>query len=332
MKTYQNYFCLFFILSFMLVIKPDFSIAQKDTSVDNGYYITYPDKLMVRLFLSQKYAPFTISGVEKELIYKTSSKLNFGAGFTYRSFTLNLSYGLPFLSKDDEKGKTKGLDLQLHLYPHKWAIDALGTFRKGYHIDPKKNNSTGLGLLNYYYRPDVKRNIVGFSVFRVPNAGRFSYRAALTQNDWQTKSAGSLLFGGEAYYGAMKADSALVPNKVSSFFEQAGINKINFLSIGPGIGYAYTLVMGDNFFITASAIANLDVNFSTEEKASEKNKKVSLTPGAVYKGAIGYNSAVWSISANIIGNALFVGSKSSTKEYFLPTGMLRFIVARKFGH
>ena len=178
----------------------------------------------------------------------------------------------------------------------------------------------------------MKRNIVGFSVFRVPNAGRFSYRAALTQNDWQTKSAGSLLFGGGAYYGAMKADSALVPNKVSSFFEQAGINKINFLSIGPGIGYAYTLVMGDNFFITGSAIANLDVNFSNEEKASEKNKQVSLTPGAVYKGAIGYNSAVWSISANIIGNALYVGSESSTKEYFLPTGMLRFIVARKFGH
>ena len=107
MKTYQNYFCLFFTLSFMLVIKPDFSMAQKDTAVDNGYYITYPDKLMVRLFLSQKYAPFTISGVEKELIYKTSSKLNFGAGFTYRSFTLNPSYGLPFLVKTTKRAKQR---------------------------------------------------------------------------------------------------------------------------------------------------------------------------------------------------------------------------------
>ena len=75
MKKYPGYFSLFFAFSFLLAIKPDFSIAQKDTSVDNGYYITYPDKLMVRLFLLQKYAPFTISGPVKELNYKTSSKL-----------------------------------------------------------------------------------------------------------------------------------------------------------------------------------------------------------------------------------------------------------------
>ncbi|MEP6596896.1 MAG: DUF4421 domain-containing protein [Ginsengibacter sp.] len=316
----------------MLVIKPGISIAQKDTTIDNGYYITYPDKLMVRLFLSQKYAPFTISAPVKELNYKTNSKLNLGIGATYRSFTLNVSYGFKFLTKENGKTQTKGLDFQLHQYPHQWAIDLLGTFRKGYNLDPKNNDKSGLNLVNYYQRPDVKRDIVGFSVFRVPNSGKFSYRAALTQNDWQTKSAGSLLFGGEAYYGMMKGDSALVPARVSSSFEQAGIDKINFLSIGPGVGYAYTLVLEKNFFITGSVIGSLAANFSTEQKAGEKNKEVALIPDAVYKGAIGYNSADWSVSANIIGNALYVGSKSSSKEYFLPTGTLRFIIARKFGH
>lgn len=33
----------------MIIIKPDLSIAQKDTSFNNGYYITYPDKLMRHL-------------------------------------------------------------------------------------------------------------------------------------------------------------------------------------------------------------------------------------------------------------------------------------------
>ena len=144
MKKYPGFFSLFFAFSFLLAIKPDFAIAQKDTSVDNGYYTTYPDKLMVRLFLLQKYAPFTISAPVKELNYKTSSKLNLGAGITYRSFTLNLSYGFSFLTKDMGKGETKGLDFQLHQYPHQWAIDLLGTFRKGYYLDPKKNNTTGL--------------------------------------------------------------------------------------------------------------------------------------------------------------------------------------------
>ena len=80
-------------------MKPDFSIAQKNIATDNGYYINYPDKLMIRLFLSQKYAPFTISGAEKELNYKTNTKLALGAGFTYRSLTLNFSYGLKFINK-----------------------------------------------------------------------------------------------------------------------------------------------------------------------------------------------------------------------------------------
>ena len=331
MKKYQNYRSLFFIASFYVAMIPDYGIAQKKTSVDNGYYITYPEKLMLRVYFSQKFAPLTISSSKNnnDLNYKTNSKLNFGAGVTYKSITLNLSYGFSFLNKDKGQGKTKGLDFQFHIYPHKWAVDLLGTFRKGYYLDPKDNN--GLGLTHYLQRPDIKRNIIGLAIFRVPNAPRFSYRAATTQNDWQTKSAGSLLYGGEVYYGTIKGDSTLVPTEVANNFPQFGVNKINFFSIGPGIGYAYTLVIDKNFFITGSLTAGVDLNFSTEETAGNKHKKVSVLPGGAYKGAVGYNSSSWSISANILGNALYAGSASSSKEYFVPTGNLRLILAKKIG-
>ena len=69
--------------------------------------------------------------------------------------------------------------------------------------------------------------------------------------------------------------------------------------------------------------------FPTEEKAGEKNNEFALVPNAIYKGAIGYNSADWSISANIIGNALYVGSKSSTKEYFLTNRQFAFYSSQK---
>ncbi len=328
MKKYQNYNCLFFTLIIIGLSIPFNGHAQKKESVDNGYYITYPDRLMLDLYLMQKFAPFTISSShEQELNYRSASKLNLGAGFAYNGFGLNLSTGLNFLFKENSKGKTKGLDLQFHLYPHKWAVDMLGSFRKGYYLDPKKNN--GLSLPDYYVRPDFKRTIVGLSAFRVPNSHKFSYRAAFTTNDWQTKSAGSVLFGGEAYFGSIKGDSALVPAMVSSLYDQAGINKISFFTIGPGLGYAYTLVMGKNFFITGSAIASIDVNFSTEELAGDKKKKTSVIPGGIYKGAIGYNSSTWSVSANITGNALNIGSEASSKEYFMPTGNLRLIFAKK---
>ncbi|MEP6615100.1 MAG: DUF4421 domain-containing protein [Ginsengibacter sp.] len=325
MKKY--YFCIF-ALAISTALLPYKSSGQKKFQVNTNYFVTYPEKLMLRLFLSQKFAPFTIgSQSSPELNYKTNSKLSLGAGFTYKVATLNLSYGFSFLNKDKGLGKTKGLDLQLHLYPHQWAIDILGTFRTGYYLDP--GNHSGFNFTNYYNRPDIKRKIEGLSVFRVPNAEKFSYRAALNQNDVQIKSAGSLLFGAEAYHGSIAGDSALVPTSASSIYKQAGVEEITFISVGPGIGYAYTLVMAKNFFISASAIGSLHVNFSTEEKDGTKLKKTSILPGGIYKAAIGYNTSSWSISANLLGNVLYAGSETSSQKYFVPTGNARFTIAKK---
>lgn len=331
MKRYEKYFCSFFLLILIFSLIPYYGFTQRKTSINNGYYITYPGKLKLNLFLSQKFAPFTISSSKnnQDLNYKTNSKLNLGIGASYNNITINVSYGFNFLNKEKGLGKTKGLDFQFHLYPHKWAIDLLGTFLKGYYLNPKDNN--GLNLINYYLRPDLKRNITGFSAFRVINSGKFSYPGALNQNEWQTKSAGSFLYGGETYYGTIRGDSALVPVNGNNIFEQAGINKINFFKIGPGIGYAYTLVIDKNFFVTGSVVGSVDLDFSTEERTGDKLKKVSVLPGGVYKGAIGYNSSSWSISVSIFGNALYAGSKSSSKDYFLPTGNLRLMVAKKMG-
>lgn len=302
-----------------------------DTVATNGsYYFVYPDKLILRIYLSNKFAPFTISSSNKQdLNYKTNSKLALGAGFTYKALTLNLAYGFNFLNPDKGKGNTKGLDLQVHLYPKKWAIDIIGAFLRGYYLDPKDYN--GLRLSNYYKRPDLHRNIVGLSVYRVANFNKFSYRAAFNQKDWQTKSAGSLLYGAEMHYGVVRADSALVPSWAGANYLQSGIDKIIFFNMGPAIGYAYTLVLSKHFFVTASAIASANFNISAEENNGIKNTRVKLLPGGNYKAALGYNSSSWSITAALLGNAVYTGSSASHKEYFLPTGNVNFIVAKKIG-
>ena len=108
-----------------------------------------------------------------------------------------------------------------------------------------------------------------------------------------------------------------------------GINKIHFFSVGPGVGYAYTLVIDKNFFISGSAIIGLDINFSSEEKGGAKYSKTTFIPSGIYKAAAGYNSSKWSISASVIGNALYSGSAFTSKQYFLPSGNIRFTVAKK---
>ena len=304
--------------------------AHNHPSIDNGYYTVYPNEFILRIYITSKFAPFTISSsTRQDLNYKTNSKLSFGAGFTYKAVTLNFAYGFKALNPDKGKGATKGLDLQAHIYPRKWAIDIIGAFVRGYYLSPKDNN--GLGLTDYYQRPDLHRNIVGLSVFRIASPDRFPFRAAFNQKDWQTKSAGSLLYGVETYYGFLKADSAFVPSGAGSNYLQAGINKLNFFSIGPGIGYAYTLVMSKHFFITASAVASATINASKEVNNGAGKNKVKVIPGGEYKAAFGYNSNTWSVTASLQGNALYAASAASHKEYFLPTGNVNFVVAKKFG-
>jgi len=304
--------------------------AQKKVVNDPSYYETFPDKLTGRLYLSQKFLKFTIppSGNQTDIEYKANTKMNIGMGITYHNISANIFYGFAFLNKDTAKGKTKGLDLQLHLYPRRWAIDLTALFPKGYYMFPKGYASSNPN--RYYYRPDVQLKLIGVSAYKVPNKEKFSYRAAITQNEWQKKSAGSPLYGGTMYYGTAKGDSALVPKSIESGFPQKGIYNLNFLALGAGIGYAYTIVIDQHFFITASAVANLDLTSTSEESTAGKNRKTSVGPSLVAKGAIGYNSPTWSVSMNGLGSALWTKGDSSPKNYYLPTGQIRLLISRKF--
>jgi hypothetical protein len=305
--------------------------AQKDFPHDTAYYETFPNKTTVRLYLSKKYVHlnFPSGGSAEDLEYKANPKLNLGAGITIKNISINLFNGFSFLNnKVDEKGKTKGFNFQVHLYPRKWAIDLLYVAPKGYHLEPK--GMAGAPADKYYYREDLKTTFFGISAYQVPNKKRFSYRAALLQSEWQKKSAGSFIYGGEIHHGTVQGDSALVPALLSHTYPQAGINKINILSFGPGGGYAYTLVMAQHFFITGSMVINLDVNFVREEDDLKTEKNVSLNPSEVFKVAAGYNGRKWNISANWTGSASSVQGSLTPDNYVFPSGNVRVVVARRF--
>jgi len=323
----KHYITVLVIGLCLTIIKPCSVNAQKTLYHDSTYYTTYPGTITPRIYLSQKYGMLILpsSGDEKNLKYSRTSKLNLGIGATYRRFSLNVAYGFNFLNPDDKKNKTTSLDLQLHMYRREWIIDALAIHYKGFYPKGSAFDSTN----SNYYRPDAQMNLFGLAAYRFTNGERFSYRAAMIQDEWQKKSAGSLLFGGQAYYGIMKADSSIVPKFAENGFPQAGINKINFFTIGPGIGYAYTLVIKKHFFVTGSVIGSLNFNFSSEQKPNVQNSEVRVSPSALYKAAIGYNSNTWDLSANWVGNAMWIQSISAPEKYFLTTGNYRIILSKK---
>lgn len=326
MKITQTFFAT--AISFLCALLT--TNAQKKFQHDSTYYETFPDKVNVRLYVSQKYVHLNFPGSQgaKELEYKANPKMNLGIGFTTKSFSLNIFNGFAFFNKEKEpRGKTKGLDLQFHLYPKKWTIDILAEMPKGFHIEPK--GQAGAAADAYYYRPDIKTSLYSLAAYRIPNKEKFSYRAALLQTEWQKKSAGSFLFGGNIYRGKMEGDSALVPRAIEAGNQVAGMTKMDVFGFGPGAGYAHTFVVKQHFFFTGSIIANANLNF-VNEYSVKKSQKTSLNLSEVFKAAVGYNSSTWNISANWAGNGQWVRGSLSPNSYFFPSGNIRIVVAHKF--
>jgi len=319
------------LITVLLIICSVAVNAQKNKfQNDSTYYETFPDKLNIRVYLSQKYVHLNIpsGGNIADLEYKANRKLNLGAGFSYKWITVNLFNGFSFLNtKDEPKGKTTGLGLQIHLFPKKWAIDLTAELPKGFHLEPK--GMAGAKADEYYYRADVKSNLYGISAYRVPNKEKFSYRAAISQTEWQKKSAGSFLYGGGIFHGSLQGDSVLIPALLQNQYPETGVKKLTYTTIGPGIGYAHTLVIDQHFFITGSLVVNANVNFVSEE-GTTKEKKTSFNGGDVFKAAIGYNSPTWNFSANWLGQGIWIKGPSTNENYFFPSGQVRVVVAHKF--
>lgn len=301
---------------------------------DTSFYHSFDRSITTRFYFSKKFAGLELekaSNVSK-FRYVPNTSLTMGVGITYQSISVNLGYGFGFLNPEQNKGKTTYLDLQSHIYGRKWTIDLLGQFYKGYYLTPK-----GLAAStpqNYYVRPDLSIRLFGGSAYHLLNADRFSYRAAHLQTEKQKKSAGSILIGAELYYGIIKADSSLVPSIISESYGQKAVRQLNFIKLGPGIGYAYTLVVKKHFFLTGSLCASLTLDYSYQQGAPQKHEKFDVNKGFIYRIAAGYDRNNWNINLALVGNQLTVASATTKDKYLLSAGNVRLTLARRFtpGH
>ncbi len=326
-KTISSF--LVFIILFL--IHPLCLMAQENRGNDTAYYIYFPGSITGRLYTSQKYTRFTLRSKNTHgLNYHPNTTFNLGAGATYHNITINLAYGFGFLNPGKRKNKTQYYDLQGHFYRPKWVTDFEGQVYKGYHLsyglqaDDDKN----------YYRSDMHIALFGISQYYVFNSKRFSFRAAFKQNEWQKKSAGTLLAGSEVYYGVVKADSSLIPQFAQEKYPQKNLTKINYFSIGPGIGYAYTQIIAHYFFLTGALTGNLNFSFATEHLRDNNSVYFSVNLLTRSRLAAGYNSRSWNISANWISDCLpFAGIEPNT-GYKFSTGNFRIVIAKRFypGH
>jgi Domain of unknown function (DUF4421) len=303
--------------------------AQDPTGYDSSYYQSYKGSIIVRAFLSRKYSEFKLNPPTSlsNMTYHANTPLSLGAGFTYGAVSFNFSKGLSFSSPQEQKGQTNSTDLQLHLYKRKWTVDVLAEFYKGYYLRPE-----GLGTADgqgFYLRPDLGTQLVGGSAYRILNDKKFSYSGGLTQNAWQKRSAGSFLIGGEAFYIAANGDSSFVPSKVDSQLYQSNIRKLHLFEFGPGVGYAYTLVVAEHFFLIGSANVNFNLHFTRELGNGIASDKIGFTPNFIFRLGTGYNTSRWGLSVGWLWASINAIGQFTGYHYNSTNGNYRLVYFRR---
>lgn len=286
-----------YFFAFMLFFLTSHKVVIAQASVDSiEYYKTYPEKLVVRTYMSRKYTGLGVKVADESYWYRPNSTLNMGVGATYDGLTLNLAYGFGFLNPNKERGESKYLDLQGHAYPKKWVIDFFGQFYNGYYLE--RGSPSGISN-EARILPHMKLRKLGASVQYLFNGDKFSYRAAFLQNEWQKISAGSLLAGLEIYGGQVRNASGIL----QAASRAKNFDQIKYFEIGPNLGYAYSWIFKKHFFITLSAASSLSLGrtYLNFEDGSNKSHW-SVRPNYFLRGFTGYNSDRWSVNVNYVYN------------------------------
>jgi hypothetical protein len=318
----------YFLLTIVTTMLAFGSFAQ--AGHDSSFYQSYKGSIITRFYFSKKYDIFKLippGGTPPAMSYHANTTLSIGLGITYRAFSFSFSKELSFLKSEEKQGTTNATDLQLHLYKQKWTIDALGEFYKGYYLRPE-----GIAApdgQDFYLRPDLGVQLVGIAVHRVLNDGRFCYGAGLSQNAWQKKSAGSFLIGGEAFYIATNGDSSFVPSKVDSQFSTHNIRKLHVFEFGPGVGYGYTLVVREHFFLLGSVNVDFNVHFAREIGNSITDDNIGFTPNFIFRIGTGYNLSKWGVNLTWMWSSINASGQFSDYKYNVTTGNYRLVYFRR---
>ncbi|GAB3419208.1 DUF4421 family protein [Niabella aquatica] len=308
---------LFIILFFSTTgVFAQYRVERYDTS----YYISYRNKLTLGVLANKKSTVFKTSTQDAEpaLRFRPNSPGRLGISAAYDFVGLAATFGVSGLdpSYSKSKGKTRQTNLQMSITGRKVLADIYFQKYKGLYFNTDLIASIAPAGNKFYTRPDIQTSLYGTTVNLIQNSRKFSAQAAFLLDAWQKKSAGSLLYGGEFFYGSAKGDSAFIPAALAGVYPHSGVSKINFITFGPGVGYGYTLVLNKHFFATGMASVNADVSYIKEwGRTIGQSSFWKFNPNLKVKGAIGYNTESWGIGLSYVTNRIFFTGTDTDSRY-----------------
>lgn len=312
------------ILNEILDVKPKF---------DSSYIKSYKYELTGRLYVSQKYTSFYIPSNDgsKHLTFIPNNTFNTGIGFTYRTFTLNLGFGLPGINgNSSQRGKTNSLDCQMHSYGRKGIFDVYFQLYKGYYL----NEGSIPDYNGFFSNSQLRAHIIGGSYTHIHNNRKFTLRPGAVQDEKQLKSAGSLLYGFEFVYSKLQNDSdAFVSLGLQDYSNYLHVRNLKSYNLGPTVGYGYNLIFLKDFFLSAAVQVTVSASHNTtkivEDESIHLKTKWSCSPNATGRASVGYMKDNWSVSVYFV-NQTTTSRDGFGNSYAMNTGNFRMNFVKRF--
>jgi len=326
-------FCIILLFLFIqgakLFSQVDTGKTKYDTS--NVNYTDLSQLFALKVYTLLKLNSLEISNEDNVLLLRPNSPLSLGVGFNYKGIGLSLGFGLPHSAANIEKyGKTSRFDVQASISMKRIGGDAWFQLYKGYYL-ANPNDFVDWDKDYYPQFPDMRTISFGASAYYIVNHDRFSNKAAYSRTQIQRTSAGSLTPGFFFNYDETDlGNDSTVSNLPDSLFSGFDIKSFRYFATGFSIGYTYTWVISEKFFLNGVIIPGFgykDIKIKTAAGESEVERKAHAQ--LLLRAAFGYENKHF--YAGLTASTLIRNIETDNYNINLATEQLRLFVGKRFG-
>ena len=257
----KNLLCLVLLPVVSLLHGQD-EVMHKDTI---PYKTTFPDKITFRTAVVNGANRFILRGDDgTSARYRPVNKYILKLSVQFRGLDIGFGLTPAFINPERDQENARLQNMNFRLFLGRWMqtfdyYDQRGHFGEleGFEV----------------YLPGLETRKIGGTTAYVFNPN-FSFRALVSQNEWQRRSAGSFVPRFVAYYTRYKLD-----------FDD-NVSRSHSWDFGMGPGYHYNWVLGENWMFSAGNTTGIGFNFLKDDGQNT----TSLMWETIFRGGVSYNS------------------------------------------
>ncbi|MFZ9003208.1 MAG: DUF4421 family protein [Robiginitalea sp.] len=252
-----------FVVLFRVLLLPGQQLpADPDTL---PYISSFPDKISFRLAGLNSANRFVLRGEDGTSVrYRPVNRNILKLSAQFRGLDIGFGVTPAFLNPERDQENARLRNMNFRLFLGRWMQTFDYYDQRGYFGELEGAE---------VYLPGLESRKIGGTTAYVFNPN-FSFRALVSQNEWQRRSAGSFVPRFVAYYTRYK------------LVADGNVSRSHSYDFGLGPGYHYNWVLHPNIMASVGNTTGIGINFLNDDG----DHSTSLLWETIFRGGLSYNS------------------------------------------